>query len=227
MGTLLEIIRENSCLGGLVHTLDHCLKSELKDCQSVLDLGCGPKSPIRDCGPFLYSVGVEAYGPYLEQSKRLGIHTEYIQKTLDAVEFPDKHFDAVVLTEVLEHMPKEEGLALLEKTRHWAKKKIIVSTPNGFFPMGEVDGNHFQRHLSGWEVDELRQLGFEVRGLSGAKFLYRKENAVHSLVHEEGGLYANMRFKPKFFFYLLNGFFQGIVYFIPKRAFGLFGVLYV
>lgn len=56
------------------------------------------------------------------------------------------------MIDVLEHLSKEEGLKILEKAEKWAKKKIIVTTPNGYFPMEEVDENILERHLYRWTV---------------------------------------------------------------------------
>ncbi len=41
----------------LFHTLVYCLKKELRGCQSVLDLGCGPDSLLKCCS-VNFSLGV-------------------------------------------------------------------------------------------------------------------------------------------------------------------------
>jgi len=43
------------------------LKKELEGCKTVLDLGCGPNSPIQYCS--VYSVGVELFEPYRDSRK--------------------------------------------------------------------------------------------------------------------------------------------------------------
>ena len=90
--------------------------------------------------------------------------------------------------------------------------------------MDAVDRNTFQRHLSGWNIDALEKLGFKCYGVSGLKPLYLKENAVCSLNNEEDNTFANMRFKPKKFFYVINGILQVFSYYFPKTSFGLFAV---
>lgn len=107
----------------IFHTLVFCLKKELSDCTSVLDLGCGPDSPLQYCKNIKYSVGVEAFKPYLTQSKKKGLHTEYRLEEIKDVDFPDKSFDAVIMIEVLEHLPKQLGEKILEKAEKWARKK--------------------------------------------------------------------------------------------------------
>lgn len=223
MDSKINALYHNKIIARILHTLVYELKEELKDCSSVLDLGCGNCSPIQHCQNIQHSVGVEAFGPYLEESRKQKIHSEYLQKEINSLDFAKNSFDAVIMIEVLEHLPKEMGKNILKKAEKWAKKKIILSTPNGYFPMDEVDGNSFQRHLSGWDAKELRQMGFNVRGMSGSKFFYHKKNTVHSL-HQEGAIFSNIRFKPRKLFYVLNGLFQSISYYLPRQAFGLLAV---
>lgn len=215
---IINRLHKSKFFGAIFHTLDHCLQKELKDCESVLDLGCGPSSPLQYCKNIKHSVGVEAFEPYLREAQKNRTHTEFLAKKIEELDFPERSFDAIILIEVLEHLPEQAGLEIIKKAEKWAKKKVIISTPNGYFPMGEVDGNIFQKHLSGWSVSKLEQLGFKCHGVSGAKFLYLKENAVHSLINQEDNIFSNMRFRPKKLFYLINSGLQIITHFFPKNG---------
>lgn len=206
----------------LVHKLDHCLQKELKGCNTVLDLGCGPSSPLKNCQNIKFSLGVEAFKPYLNISKKQKIHTKYLQKNILNLDFPKNSFDAIILIEVLEHLTKKDGQKILKLANKWAKNKIIISTPNLYFPMNEVDHNPYQKHLSGWSIPELKKIGFKVNGVSGLRFFYQSENQVNSLI--KNNYYQNIKFKPKIFFYFLNAFFQIPNYYFPKFTFGLFAV---
>lgn len=152
---------------------DDLLEKELRGCRSVLDLGCGCSSPLQYI-KVPYSVGVELFEPYLKESKKKGIHDEYILADIRKVEFKPKSFDCVLALEVLEHLPKEEGYKLLEKMEGVARKKIVITTPNSFIPQEEYDANIFQIHRSGWTVDDLKKLGFRITGMRGLKYM-RKE----------------------------------------------------
>lgn len=67
------------------------LKRELSNCDTILDLGCGKNSPLQYCSaPF--SVGVEKFRPYLEESKRKKIHNQYIEADVTKIEFKPKSF---------------------------------------------------------------------------------------------------------------------------------------
>ena len=215
----------NPVLAKIFHTLVSCLQNELSDCETVLDLGCGPDSPLQYCEGIKYSIGVEAFKPYLFQSQKRKIHTKYLGKKIEDLTFSPRSFDAVIIIEVLEHLPRELGEKTLEKASKWARKKVIVSTPNGYFPMDNVDKNSWQKHRSGWVVKDFLKRGFVCHGLAGMKILYFRENQVKSMVSEsENNLYANIRFEPKKLFYILNSLLQIVSYYFPRTSFELFAV---
>lgn len=223
LNKLLSSLKSSDLLWKIFHTLDYCLKKELSDCESVLDLGCGPSSPLQYCKNIKYSVWVEWFEPYLKQSQEKWIHNEYIPKSIQELDFPENSFDAVIMIEVLEHLNEKDWYEILKKIEKLAKKKIIISTPNWYFPMDAVDNNEYQRHLSWWDVEKLSALWFDSYWVSWAKFFYKKQNSVHSL-NQENAIFSNMRFRPQVVFYIVNSFFQIITYFFPRYAFGLFAV---
>ena len=208
----------------LFHKLDYCLQKELKNCKTVLDLGCGPSSPLKNCQNIKYSLGIEIFKPYLNISKKQKIHTKYLQKNILDLNFPQNSFDAVILIEVLEHFSKKDGQKILKLADKWARNKIILSTPNFYFPMGEIDQNPYEKHLSGWSIQKLKKKGFKVNGVSGLRFFYQSKNSVKSLTNSH--CYENIKFKPKPLFYAINALFQIPNYYFPKFTFGLFAVKY-
>lgn len=220
MKSLIDKIYHTKIFARIFHTVIFCLQQELRDCESVLDLGCGPSSPLQYCKNIKYSVGVETFKPYLEKSKGKKIHTEYIEKRVEEVDFPEKSFDAVVMIEVLEHLPEKIGYAMLEKAEKWAKKKVIVSTPNGFLPQKALDNNPFQKHLSGWSIKTMKELGFHCRGLAGFKFL-RQEAPVSGAGDD---FMASIRLRPRFFWFIAATLSQLLTYRFSRYAFELFCV---
>ena len=218
---LISRIYHNKFFSRIFHTSVYCLQRELKGCRSVLDLGCGPNSPLQYCRNIKYSVGVEPFKPYLKESKKRKIHDKYLNKKIEELDFPKNSFDAVIMIEVLEHLPKSVGLKVIEKAEKWAKKKIIVSTPNGFIKQPPVDKNLYQEHKSGYVISELAKLEFKCRGLAGLKFLRKPKNENDSMGED---LMVSLRFKPKIFWFAVATFSQIFTYFIPQLAFELFGV---
>jgi len=178
------------------------LRKELKDCDSVLDLGCGGNSVLRYATHRFWSIGAELWKESLVESKGKRIHDEYIMADLTKLELKDKSVDAVILLEVLEHLTKEEGPELLAKMSKVARKKIVITTPNGFIPQGG-DTNRYQLHKSGWEMPELEELGFaRFRGSGGLKSFGRK-------------------FESQFLFMVVQSMPQKVAYLAPRKANGL------
>jgi SAM-dependent methyltransferase len=217
---LVNLLHKNKFLGTIFHTLDDCLQRELRDCEKVLDLGCGPSSPVQYCDWVKYSVGVEAYMPYLRESKRKRIHDKYLNKKIEELRFKENEFDAVIMIEVLEHLPKRLGLEIIKKARKWARKKVVISCPNGYLPQKALDNNPLQQHLSGWKVSEMRGLGFKVRGLAGIKFL-RQEVQDHTMGDD---MLTTIKFRPQIFWFMVASLSQMMVYYFPEWAFEIFSV---
>lgn len=188
---------------------DYHLKKDLSDCESILDLGCGHNSHIRFCDA-PYKVGVELFDRYIKESEEKGIHNKYIKSDVTKVDFEPKSFDAVIMIDVLEHLSKQDALELIKKMNTWAKKKIIILTPRGFMHQENVDNNHLQDHLSGWEVKEFKDLGFKVYGINGLKQL-----------RGDGAL---VKYKPALFWIIISELTQKITYCFPNFAFHLYAI---
>jgi methyltransferase family protein len=148
----------------------------------VLDVGCGRSSVLSELPPVKRSVGLEAHLPALEESRRKGLHHEYVQGDARTADFPDGAFDAVLMMDLIEHLDRDEGNALLDRAERIANAKVIVFTPNGFIPQEEYDDNPLQVHRSGWSVDDFHARGYAVYGLFGLKEL-RGERSVARRPH--------------------------------------------
>jgi len=185
------------------------LARELEGCESVLDLGCGRSSFLRYCR-VPYSVGVELHEPYIRESERTGIHSEYILADVRTTVFKQGSFDCVLAMDVLEHLSRDEGFGLIEAMEGLARKKTIIVTPNGFLRQGEYDKNPLQTHRSGWTVDDLRRLGYRVKGMRGWRPLRKEE--------------SQFRVKPKIVAKLLTSLTLAVTHHCPKSAFQLLAV---
>lgn len=220
MKRIIGKIYHNKLISAVMPTLVSCLRKELSDCRSVLDLGCGPSSPIQHCKSVKESVGVEIFDEYLKVSKKNKIHNKYYKKDINKLDFEKNSFDAVILIEVLEHMPEKEGRKIIKKAEKWAKKKVIITSPNGFIPQKEVDNNPWQKHLSGWDYKKMKKLGYKSKGLAGLKIL-RQEVGNDSMGDD---LLSSIRFRPRPFWFVVAAVSQVITYYLPSLAFELFSV---
>ncbi len=190
-------------------SLEALLSRELEDCETVLDLGCGNNSPIQYFN-IDYSLGVDAFEPYLKESKSREVHDDYIKAILTHVDFKPNSFDAVLLLFAVEHMNKDNGKKLLEKMKRWARKKAVIATPNGYIKQEAIDNNPFMEHRSGWTVEDLEEEGFKVNGLYGWNKVGDK-----LINNEESILWRR-----------LADLTQPMTYFYPRKAFQLFAVYY-
>lgn len=220
LNKLIFFIHNNSFFKNIFKTLNYCVESSLKDCDTALDIGCGPDSPIKHCKNLSYTVGVESFKRYIEISKKKKIHTKYINQNIFDLKFEENSFDAVLMIDIIEHMEKDKAKELIVKATKWAKKKVIVSTPNGFVQQAELDGNPLQKHLCGFTPDDLNSMGFKCKGMAGLK-IFRKDQESLKM---DGELLSNIRFKPKIFFFILAAISQIIFYWFPKFSFSLFAI---
>jgi len=218
--SLITKLYFSGIFGSFFHTLNFCLKKELENCQTVLDLGCGPNSPIKHISGIKSSTGVEAFEPYLKESQKNKIHTKYVHSRIKDLKFPAKSFDAVIIIEVIEHLSSKEGLEIIKKAEKWARKKVIISSPNGFWPQKPVDNNPYQKHLSGWSHAKMKSLGYKTRGLAGFKFL-RCQSKSTTMGDD---ILVSIRYQPKFFWFIIATLSQLISYYFPSLAFELFSV---
>ncbi|MDP2587567.1 MAG: SAM-dependent methyltransferase [bacterium] len=197
------------------------LERAVGDCRTLLDVGCGAYSPIKSFSAQskqrLDATGVDAFGPSIERSRADGIHNYYVQ--MDILKIAERfaptrpgarHFECVLASDVIEHLPKEDGYKLLDQMESIAGKRVVVFTPNGFVRQGEYDKNPWQVHRSGWTRAEFEQRGYRVIGIGGLKRLK--------------GEYGAIRFWPTRVWYVIADLTQRFVRGRPEHAYQLLAV---
>lgn len=149
-------------------------ESYIKDCDTVLDLGCGDSSLIQNLKVRKeYTVGVDIFPEYINKSKRKKIHDKYFIIDITNIDYiyNQETFDCIILMDVIEHLTKQVGIKIIKKMVQIAKKKIIVFTPNGFLQQKEYHNNIYQIHRSGWKIKDFKKMGFKIYGIRGLKWL--------------------------------------------------------
>jgi len=155
------------------------LRRALEDCDNILDVGCGCSMNMRWLG-VKHPVGIEGYQPSCEKARQQNTHDELLNgdvRTLDQY-FQPGQFDACIALDVIEHLPKEDGIKLIEQMERISRHKVVFLTPSGFLPQHSFDNNNLQEHLSGWDASEMEQRGYKVIGLLGSKGLRGEQHVL-------------------------------------------------
>lgn len=203
MKSKYKVIRE--CFPKLPYILFvFTLQRLLRDCDTVLDIGCGGLSPVRYIDAD--TCGVDADKSLIAYAKAIGTHKKLIVLDVRKIDqyFKAKTFDAVVALDLIEHLTKKDGYRLLKSMEKIAQKKVIIFTPNGFMPQNGT-GNKLEDHLSGWDEVEMKEQGYAVHGMFGPKVL---RGALHKL-----------RFRPEIFWGIISEVIQWIyIWNYPRLA---------
>jgi len=130
--------------------------------QRVLDIGCGFgkygvllreyldiwKGRLEPQDWRLTLVGIEAFSHYrnpIHDFVYSTVHYGEAQKILPKL----GEFDVILMADVIEHLEKPQALQLvIECFAH--SPVVIISTPIGFYPQGEICGNPHEIHRSLW-----------------------------------------------------------------------------
>jgi hypothetical protein len=140
----------------------------LEQVEVVLDIGPGirPQPYIQPvvhvcCEPFMQ------YVEKLQEIAAVAKDRTYVILNMtwaDAVRcLPPKSVDTVILSDVIEHLEKEEGHRLLDATLRLARRQVGIFTTLGFVPQHHpqgkdawgLDGMDWQEHKSGWMPEDF------------------------------------------------------------------------
>jgi SAM-dependent methyltransferase len=160
--------------------LDHAVLPLLVG-ETVLDAGCGmgrwgalietnyweaklPQVPAVD--------GIDVFEPNVEHCRRRGAYRDV---WLHALPSPlEGRWDTVLAGEILEHLPPADvapALAVLERA---ARRRVIVTTPNGPAFRGGHDTptgfNPYEAHVSAIDAPMLARHGYRVRGAGFGRY---------------------------------------------------------
>ena len=125
----------------------------------VLDVGCGRGVSYRYAKRI---VGVDIHLPSLKKARKICedvVHAD----ARHPLPFKGGSFDTVVAVEVIEHLTKPDGHKLLSEMERVSRHKIILSTPNRYFPWKQREER--QQHKSHWKPSDFKKLGYKVRGI--------------------------------------------------------------
>lgn len=137
----------------------------LNKIETILDVGCGLslKSQYIDAK---IRVGVDIYKPFLE---KIEADCPYIVINSNAMMidrlFMKNSFDIVLITDLIEHLDKDDSFKLLDMAKEIAKVAVIIETPLGYIPQN-IDiwgygGHEYQTHRSSWCIEDFTNIGYK------------------------------------------------------------------
>ncbi|MET7956334.1 class I SAM-dependent methyltransferase [Streptomyces sp. NPDC005317] len=137
--------------------------------RTVLDIGPGEGTYARLFRPHqpdvsgVWWTGVEIHKPYVARYKLKSTKTRRMYDEIHVEDIRDSedhllHRDLVIAGDVLEHMPREDAAALLQRAEATGAWHILVSLPIVESEQGEVDGNPHEAHVHQWAADDMDQV---------------------------------------------------------------------
>jgi hypothetical protein len=127
----------------------------------LLDVGAGVR-PQRfvECDRH---VCLDAHAEYCDVLRENGFEAIEGEAPAALARLDIDRVDTVIALDVIEHLTREDGVALIAEMQRIAQSQAIVFTPLGFMPQDggeETDawgyhGQHWQAHRSGWTPDDF------------------------------------------------------------------------
>ena len=184
-----------------------CIRNLKSDCHSVLDVACGQGRAgrtLRKLKPHIsFMVGIDLYLPALKNAKQKRAYDDYIRCDVRYLPIQPKTFDVTLCLELLEHLPKNEGSALLKSIEQISIKKVVLTTPAVFLSQDAFGGNPWQEHKSFWSPQELEGRNYKVNGF-GIRYIFVRNNERVLGVTALFAFFVSIVFSP-------------LVYFMPSQ----------
>jgi 2-polyprenyl-3-methyl-5-hydroxy-6-metoxy-1,4-benzoquinol methylase len=196
-------------LGQWVHLINNLpLWFFLRRAKTLLDVGCGVNSPVN------YFVtksqlldGLDISTTDIAQQRQ----TRYRQVLCGDIRtwHGTTTYDVITALDFIEHVTHDEGINILDKLEKMAHRVVIV-TPNGYWPQAPTANNPWQEHLSGWQTADFTSRGYKVYGMFGPQWL-----------RADG---AQLRYHPTWLWALIVWLLTPVWFWLPRTAFSLLAV---
>lgn len=130
------------------------------DIKTVIDVGSGSATYPKLLGNKYEYIGIEIWAPYVEQWGLQKYYKKIIIGDIRYIRF--QVADCIILGDVIEHLPKEDGLQLIQGCLRYYKHVVLsipLSEKKGEIVRGAIHyGNPFESHISAWTNQEVLKL---------------------------------------------------------------------
>ncbi len=140
----------------------------------ILDAGCGTGAWSGVVRPFsTYLVGSDISPNCLKRAKERGQYDDLVLCDISRLPFRDKAFLALIGINLIEHLPKEDGIRALAEFER-VSSRIYLRLPAEWswqrqeWKAVERENPH-EEHKSKWSIKELKGKGYKIRGI-GERF---------------------------------------------------------
>lgn len=99
-----------------------------------------------------YWTAIEAWEPYVDRFDLRSKYDDVILGDVRSIDLPAA--DLYIAGDVLEHMPKQDALDLIDRMQQ-AAPHLFVSIPIIEIPQGHVNGNPYEEHHHHWTIAEM------------------------------------------------------------------------
>jgi hypothetical protein len=156
-----------------------------------------------------FTVGIDLFLPNILKCKIERLHDDYVFCDARFLPFKGKSFDGVVCLEVIEHLPKKNGVNFVKNLEKIARNQVLIATPVAYSPGGRDKENPYDLHKSRWSPKEFYLMGYFVRGISGST--------------ELGEIISKIPFHvvKTYLGVILPYFSEPFVYYFPNLAWGM------
>ena len=178
---------------------------------TLLDVGCGNGHPMRAIRRHkrCFTIGVDLFLPNIRKCKTAKLHDGYVFCDARFLPFKEKWFDGVICFEVVEHMPKKNGVEFVKNVEKLARSQVVIGTPVAYSPGGHDEENPFDLHQSRWSPTEFNKMKYEVRGVNGSA---RVSEILSRISFHVARTYLGV---------IVPYFSEPFVYFFPNFAWGM------
>lgn len=137
-------------------------QAHASDIQVVVDIGPGSGTYVKlireeaQCCVNAKWIGIEIWAPYIKQFKLEQRYDQIINADVRTVDWNELNPSVVIAGDVLEHMTKEDAIALVDRILSVAQT-LIVSIPIRYMPQDEhAYENPHEAHIKDdWTHDEV------------------------------------------------------------------------